>query len=100
MKTITLTRLAATLGAISQVVAVHWTTQPMYSVPVAPTLAALSALPTFQELDVLTKWTPSEFSQSADFFLHSPLSPRNSKKTKMTYDDRPKVTNFTCLDDF
>ncbi|OQR87994.1 hypothetical protein ACHHYP_07722 [Achlya hypogyna] len=108
MKTITLTRLVATIGAISQVVygdangtttaAIQWGVTPLYTAPVAPALVPMSALPTFQELELFSKWTPAEVSQSTDFYLHSPLSPRNKKNTKYTYDERPKVTNFTCID--
>ncbi|OQR89482.1 hypothetical protein THRCLA_22684 [Thraustotheca clavata] len=112
MKTITLTRFVATIGAISQVVngdttttcvlsnAVLWDQQPLNissTINLTPQVSSITTLPTCNEVELVSKWTPSELSTSTDFYLHSPLSPRN-KKTKYTYEEEPPVANFTCID--
>ncbi|KAF0699959.1 Aste57867_9509 [Aphanomyces stellatus] len=57
----------------------------------------VGGLPSNDQILVLAKWSPTELSSFADFFLHSPRSPRHVLKRKFSF--HRSSSNFSESDD-
>ncbi|KAF0699958.1 Aste57867_9508 [Aphanomyces stellatus] len=59
---------------------------------------SIGVLPTDTQLEVVTKWSPAEFTSHTSFYLYSPRSPRNSAASRFSFKERSRSANFTEID--